>query len=277
MGAGHVVLHHQRGPHIECEARKGAGEILGSDTDDREVMLVQGHRSSENVWIGTEAPLPQSIADHNDCMRVWCPILFGKKRAPDQRFYAEDVKVIARNDGSPHTLRLLAAPQIKRQHLVGDQTGEDLILVAVVQVVDVGRRQGGVVACCAPYLDQFFRLLNARQRCQKDCLDPGEDGRVRANAQSQREHHRKSEPWSAPKQPYAVSHVLPKVFHHGYYPAIFVVAPCKFRIQSQAICVTLPKQHLPEGFFTSQAQLPALTSAVIRSPIAERPVSAISS
>ena len=40
MRAGHVVFHHQRGPHIECEARKGAGEILGSDTDDREVMLV---------------------------------------------------------------------------------------------------------------------------------------------------------------------------------------------------------------------------------------------
>src|SRR6266849_6862173 len=131
MGAGHVVLHHQRGPHIECEARKGAGEFLGSDANDREVMLVQGDRSSENVWISTEAPLPQSIADHNDGMCVWCPILFGKKRAPDQRPYTQYVKVIARNDSSPHTLSLLAAFQIKRWHLVGGQSGEDLILVAV--------------------------------------------------------------------------------------------------------------------------------------------------
>src|SRR5260370_27352732 len=146
MRAGHVVLHHHRGPPIKCEAREGAAEILGSYADDREVMLVQGDRSSENVWISTEAPLPQSIADHNDWMRVWCPVLFGKKRAPDQRFYAEDVKVVARNDSSPHTLWLLAAAQIKRQHLVSDQTGEDLILVAVVQVVDIRRRDGGVVA-----------------------------------------------------------------------------------------------------------------------------------
>src|SRR5258708_28704795 len=146
-------------------------------------------------------------------MRVWCPVLFGKKRAPDQRFYAEDVKVVARNDSSPHTLWLLAAAQIKRQHLVGDQTGQDLILVAVVQVVDIGRREGGVVACCAPDLDQFFRLLNAWQRCQKDCLDPGEDCRVCANAQSQRGHHREGEAWSAPEQPYAASQVFPKGFH----------------------------------------------------------------
>src|SRR6266851_3059442 len=40
MRARHVVLHHHWSPHIECEARKGAGKILGSDADDREVMLV---------------------------------------------------------------------------------------------------------------------------------------------------------------------------------------------------------------------------------------------
>src|SRR5258708_33904038 len=124
MRAGHVVLHHYRGPHIECEARKGAGKILRSDADDREVVLVEGDRSSENIWIGTEAPLPQSIADHNDWMRVWCPILFGKKRAPDQRFYTEDVKGIPRNYSSPYTLCLLPPAQIKGYILLGEQTGQ---------------------------------------------------------------------------------------------------------------------------------------------------------
>src|SRR5260370_33621502 len=46
---------------------------------------------------------------------------------------------------------------------------------------------------------------------------------------------------------------------------------------SLAVRVTSPRQHLPEGFFTSQAQLPAFTSAVIRSATVECPVSAISS
>jgi len=31
---------------------------------------------------------------------------------------------------------------------------------------------------------KFFRLLNAGQGRQKNCLDPGEDRRVRANAQA---------------------------------------------------------------------------------------------
>src|SRR5258708_10077617 len=127
MRAGHIVLHHHRSPHIECEARIGAAEILRSDTDDGEVMLVQGDRSSEDVWIGTKAPLPQSIADHNDWMRVWRPVLFGKKLPPDQSFYTENVKVIARNHSAPHTLRLPAAPEIKSPPSLAIQTQQPFI------------------------------------------------------------------------------------------------------------------------------------------------------
>src|SRR5216684_7418223 len=126
MRAGHVILHHHRSPHIEGEACKRAAELFRSDADDGEVMLVESDCSPENIWIGSEAPLPQSIADHNDWMRVWCPIFFGKKRASHQRFYTKNVEVIARDDSSPHTLWLLTAAQIKRQHLVGHQTGKDL-------------------------------------------------------------------------------------------------------------------------------------------------------
>src|SRR5215472_10257027 len=46
------------------------------------------------------------------------------------------------------------------------------------------------------------------------------------------------------------------------------------------VCLTIramsPRQHLPEGFFTSHAQFPAFTSSEIRSAIVERPVSVIS-
>ncbi len=38
-----------------------------------------------------------------------------------------------------------------------------------------------------------------------DRIDPGEDRRVGANAQSQREHHREGEAWSAPEQPCCVA------------------------------------------------------------------------
>src|SRR6266404_2169232 len=42
---------------------------------------------------------------------------------------------------------------------------------------------------------------------------------------------------------------------------------------SLTVRVTSPRQHLPDGFFISQAQLPAFTSFLIRPRIVERPVS----
>src|SRR5260370_19161964 len=51
----------------------------------------------------------------------------------------------------------------------------------------------------------------------------------------------------------------------------------RFRLNlSFAVRVTSPRQHLPDGFLTSQSQLPAFTSVLIRSATVERPVSAIS-
>src|SRR5207253_1653442 len=49
----------------------------------------------------------------------------------------------------------------------------------------------------------------------------------------------------------------------------YLLAPRRFLRQPCVMRVTLPRQHLPEGFFTSQAQLPAFTSAEIRSAIVE--------
>jgi len=49
---------------------------------------------------------------------------------------------------------------------MSDQTREDIILVAVVQVVDVGRREGGVVVCCSQISTSF-----------SGCSMPGKDAR----------------------------------------------------------------------------------------------------
>src|SRR5579883_13290 len=46
--------------------------------------------------------------------------------------------------------------------------------------------------------------------------------------------------------------------------------------ESRTTRVTSPRQHFPEGFLSSHAQLPAFTSAAIRSGTVDRPVSAIS-
>jgi hypothetical protein len=61
------------------------------------------------------------------------------------------------------------------------------------------------------------RLLDAGQRRQKNCLDPGEDRRVGANAQSQRGHHDNGEAWPLYQHSQAVSQILPEGFHDSLF------------------------------------------------------------
>src|SRR5260370_30714655 len=60
------------------------------------------------------------------------------------------------------------------------------------------------------------------------------------------------------------------VFCHNLAPPFSFSLPLTIR-------VTSPRQHLPEGFFISQAQRPASTSAVIRFATVDFPVLRISS
>src|SRR5260370_25119683 len=78
MRPGHIVLHHHRRPYIDRGASVRAAEFLRCDADNAEVVLVQGYRSPDDVWIGAKVSLPQSIADHHDRMRIRRPILFGR-------------------------------------------------------------------------------------------------------------------------------------------------------------------------------------------------------
>jgi hypothetical protein len=64
--------------------------------------------------------------------------------------------------------------------------------------------------------------------------------------------------------------------HRSFYFSYGALS-CRVRRASLATRAASPKQHLPEGFFTSQAQFPAFTSAVIRSTTVDFPVSRISS
>ena len=190
MRARDVVLHHHRCPDINGIARKRARKISGSNTDDCEVVLVEGYLLSNHVWIGPEVALPQSIADHRDRMRIGCAILFGKKRPPDKRLHPEDVEIVARNYSSFHPRGFITAAQIHREHLMRDQARQSGCTITKIEVIEVGCRERGVVTRSAPDFYQLVRSLHARQRCQQNRLDPGENGSVRSDAQSQGHHDR---------------------------------------------------------------------------------------
>src|ERR1700746_1329654 len=59
---------------------------------------------AKNVAIATEARLPKVIA--NDCFELIAPVVFfWLEDAPQQRFYAEDLKVLSRNQSDLQLLR----------------------------------------------------------------------------------------------------------------------------------------------------------------------------
>ncbi len=73
---------------------------------------------------------------------------------------------------------------------MSEQARQYGIAIAKVEVIEIGCRERGVVTSGAPDLDQFVRALHARQWREQDRLDPGENGRVRSDAQSQGHHDR---------------------------------------------------------------------------------------
>jgi len=62
----------------------------------------------------------------------------------------------------------------------------------------------------------------------------------------------------------------------GRTPSTFLSARSSLRCKRASLTAlfTSPRQHVPEGFFTSQEQRPARTSAVMRAGMSESPRSA---
>src|SRR5260370_42185881 len=100
MRSSHIILHHHRSPDVERDASKTAAEVLRSDSDDGEVVFVQGYRLSDNVGIGAKTALPQPIANYHNRVRIWDEIFVGQERAPDRCFHSKHVKVVTVDDRS---------------------------------------------------------------------------------------------------------------------------------------------------------------------------------
>jgi len=94
-----------------------------------------------------------------------------------------------------------------------EQSRESAVAVAEVEVVEIGRRECRIVARGAPNLDQFVGTLNPRQGVEQNHFDPGEDSRVRPDAQSQRHDDRERKAGPFQEHSDAVSQILPDGFH----------------------------------------------------------------
>src|SRR5438270_5324328 len=102
-------------------------------------MAVQTQLLADDIRSAAKAPLPQAVTDHRHRMRVWYFILFSRERAAQDCSHSKHVEEVTRHYRTGDQIRLIVAASAHSDAAVRQQSAEDLVLVAVVQVVRVRR------------------------------------------------------------------------------------------------------------------------------------------
>ena len=80
-------------------------EACRCDSDDLEVTLVDADRPTDDVRVGTEAALPQSVADHSHRVAVRYRILLRAEESAEERPNTQHGEVVGRHDCALQLLR----------------------------------------------------------------------------------------------------------------------------------------------------------------------------
>src|SRR5260370_42680379 len=96
---------------------------------------------------------------------------------------------------------------------MSEEARQSSVAIPKIEEIEIGCRERRVVTRGAPDLNQLVRALHARQRCKQNRLDPGENGSVRSDAQSQGHHDRERKARPFQEHSDAVSEILPEGFH----------------------------------------------------------------
>ena len=192
-------------------------EALGHHADDVCLDAVQPHRLADDLRIAGKAALPEVVAENGDRRRAAVAIFIGCEDAAANRPNAEHVP---HRRGEPHAFDALGRravfrrAQVHREAEIRADRVERSRLLLPRQIV----RSRGAVAHRGPIHErrpqrhQAFGLV-IRQVGEQRGVDQAEDGRVRADAQRQRQHRRDGE--SGPRQQHAGTEheVLPESRH----------------------------------------------------------------
>jgi hypothetical protein len=171
----------------------GEAEMRGHNADDRVRMIVERQALPNNASIAAEAPLPQAMTEHDYALGVGAVFLL-RKDAPQRRRDAEQREQAGRNTYALDPLRLATPGQAQARAPEGGDLREDSILIAPVNEI---RRRYVVVREAElrrslPHHHEFVRIL-IRQRPQQRRVRHAKDGRVRADAERQRNHRNQCE------------------------------------------------------------------------------------
>ncbi len=146
---------------------------------------VQQNRLPDRVRRPAEAPLPQSVAEHDDVITAR-RALGGRERAASERGHGERLEQVRRRRRGTHALGFLPAGQARVHLHVRREVREARRPGSIVH--DFLHRQPGRVARrrCVPDHDQPIGI-SVGQRLEEDGLDEAEKRGVRADAERERQ------------------------------------------------------------------------------------------
>ena len=223
LGDGFTVgrlVHPRRGhPEFDGLVLEGKPEARRHHADDLAGVAVHPQRAAKHVRVAAETPLPQAVAeDHHAAARR----VLRRQEAPAQRGRdAERREQAGRNDGA---LRVRGRLAVVGEREVGRRKSGDpfqrRVPRAPVGEVRVGNRSRGVPpgfrVALVPFRNRDEPLrVRERQRAQEHGVDHAEHGRVRPDAQRQRQRGDEREHGLPGQRAQAVAKILQQAVQHG--------------------------------------------------------------
>src|SRR5262249_24481541 len=149
-------------------------EAGGRDADDFELPAVDQNVAVNDRRIAAEPRLPEGMADDDHWMRQPRLVLFGQKGSTERGLDAEPVKIIARNQIAPDLLVIAAPAHAHIRETVGEQSRQDFVAVAEIEIVRIRERGEFPVLTDGRDRDDLL-MVGHRQWAEQNQIDQTED------------------------------------------------------------------------------------------------------
>ena len=215
--------HHVDGnPDLACQTANRAGVLEWRDANDRQLLAVDRDATANDINIGVEAPLPETVADHRDGISSRYRVFLVEKYAALLRDDAKNVEVVRGHSFTPDLFDLMGVAECELTDAVCREPDEHAVAVSKLHVARIRRRFVRPLAFAGIELDDFLGIRE-RPRAQQRGVEDREDRAVRANARRQRQDRYDRKPRVAPHHALAVHEILGEIVVPAprYIPARF--------------------------------------------------------
>ena len=201
---------------------------------------VDPHRLADHPRVAAEVAPPELLAQHHDVRRARFVLTLAEE-APVERLDAQEVEQIRSDLHAEHTLGVTALEHDVRRPAIDDREADEILCLRRI-VDDVHRRGRVAVSLLREAHANKAACLREGRRLEQHVVDDGEDRRVRADAESQRDDRGGGEGGRGAELSRGVDDVLPEIVHvltpplGGFGVAVHGadVAPCVFDIAELA-------------------------------------------